>query len=58
MLPANAEKKAPKIKATTISICVVGIIKDTTANKTLTTITKIVNSLYYSFRKANAPSYI
>ena len=58
MLPANAEKKAPKIKATTISICVVGIIKDTTANKTLTTITKIIYNLYSAFKKAKAPSYI
>ena len=29
MLPANAEKMAPKINATTISQCVVGTTKDT-----------------------------
>ena len=56
MFPANAEKMAPKIKATTINQCVVGTTNDTTANKTLTIITKIASSLYSAFKKANAPS--
>jgi hypothetical protein len=56
MFPAKAEKTAPKIKAITISQCVVGTTNDTIANNILTTITKIVRSLYSAFKKANAPS--
>ena len=58
MFPAKAEKKAPKIKATTISQCVVGTIKETAAKATLTITTKIARSLYSAFKNAKAPSYI
>ena len=56
IFPANAEKMAPKIKATTINQCVVGTTKDTTVSKTLTIITKIAKSLYSAFKNAKAPS--
>ncbi len=56
IFPAKAEKTAPKIKATTIKICVVGTIKDTTANAILTITTKTASSLYSALKKAKAPS--
>jgi hypothetical protein len=52
MLPAQAENKAPKIKATTIKICVVGTIKETPARAKLTTITNMDNNLYSAFKKS------
>ena len=57
MFPANAEKKAPKIKATTIKMCVVGTTKDTIANNTLTITTKIANNLYSAFKKAGISAF-
>ena len=56
MFPANAEKKAPNIKATTINQCVDGTIVETTNNKTLITATNIAKSLYSAFKNAKAPS--
>ena len=56
IFPANAEKKAPKTKAITISQCVVGTTKETIAKSTLTIITKTAKSLYSAFKKAKAPS--
>ena len=56
MFPANAEKNAPKINATTISMCVVGTINETPANAILTTTTKMASNLYSAFKKAKAPS--
>ena len=54
--PANAEKTAPITKETTMSILVVGTIKEIPANAILTTTTKIASSLYSAVKKANAPS--
>ena len=56
IFPAKAEKKAPKIKATTIKMCVVGTIKEIPAKTTLDIKTKMVNNLYSAFKNARAPS--
>ena len=56
IFPAKAEKKAPHIKAITMSQSVVGTIYDTIASNTLTISTKTDNSRYSAFRKASAPS--
>ena len=57
MFPAKAEKKAPKIKATTINKCVftpsIWVIP---AKTTLAISTNIANNLYSAFKNANAPS--
>ena len=58
IFPASAEKKAPKINATTINICEVGTTNEIPARTKLTTTTKIDNNLYSAFKNANAPSYI
>ena len=56
MFPAKAEKKAPKTKATTIKICVVGTMNEMLANTILANTTKMANKRYSAFKKANAPS--
>ena len=56
MFPANAENIAPKTKATTIKMCVVGTTKEIPANAILAPITKKVSNRYSAFKKANAPS--
>ena len=56
MFPAKAEKNAPKINATTISMCVVGTKNDTPAKAILTTTTNTANNLYSAFKNAKAPS--
>ena len=58
IFPANAEKKAPKTKATTIKICVVGTINAIPAKTRLAPNTKKANNRYSAFRKAKAPSWI
>ncbi len=58
IFPANAEKIAPKINATTISMCVVGTMKEIAASAILAPTTKKVSNLYSAFRKAKAPSYM
>ena len=56
MFPAKAEKNAPKMKATTIRMCVVGTINEIPAKTILAATTKIANNLYSAFKNANAPS--
>ena len=56
ILPAYAEKNAPKINETTIKICVVGTMNEIPARTALTTITNTDNKRYSAFKKANAPS--
>ena len=56
IFPANAEKNAPKIKATTIKMCVVGTINEIPAKTALAPTTKIANKRYSAFKNASAPS--
>ena len=57
IFPAKAEKKAPKINATTINKCVLTPGKKVIpAKTTLAITTKIANNRYSAFRKAKAPS--
>jgi hypothetical protein len=58
ILPANAEKKAPTIKAGTIIQLVVLTKKEIINNPIEAIITKKNRSLYSALRKANAPSFI
>ena len=55
---AKAEKKAPKINATTINMCVVGTTNEIPASAILATTTKMANNRYSALRNASAPSYI
>ena len=56
IFPAKAEKNAPKIKATTINICVVGTMNEIPASTILARTTKIANKRYSAFKNAKAPS--
>ena len=58
MYPANAEVKAPMMKATPINQCELSTSVPDHANKTDTTAPKMKSTLHSAFKKARAPSAI